>query len=592
VSLASRLLASRAFNHPLVRPYVAIVQRDLSAAYSRDIQKWLLVAPVIGIVTGLIITLLTSVLLDTIWVRVLAFYLHHHWMIIPGLAAGFALTGLIMQHRTPNPNVHSTEEIVASYHEHQGDIDVRPFWWKLLAAVTTVGSGGSAALEGPSIYSGGAIGSWVWTKLRRFGLTPRDRRLMLISGAAAGMGAVFRAPLTGLVFALEMPYRDDLAHEALLPSLISSVVAYATLAAMIGAEPLFKFAGTVNFRASELGWSALLGIIIGVIGMAYAITFRHVRSFAINAPIPHWRKLLIGGVLTGLVGVIFLMVFPGILIPIGPNYEAVREILTRPHATGELIFFALCKMASSICSIGCGGVSAVFVPAFLTGGAIGSAYAQIIGQGPVFDLYAAVGMASFIAAAYKAPLTSVVFVAEVTGGHSFIIPSLIGAACAYAISGEASISADQRLHEEVRISGLTGVTVREVMQRKVITVAAGTPLRDFAASIAANHRHAVFPVAGEHGPIGTIGVWSLSAVPPERWETTPVEEVSTKNVVRIDADQDIAEALRLLDREQGDRLLIVGSENGPLEGIVTKSDILRALREGSSATAEKHRDGG
>ncbi|HEX4209784.1 MAG TPA: chloride channel protein, partial [Candidatus Binataceae bacterium] len=141
----------------------------MRAAYSRDIQKWLVVAPVIGVVTGLIITLLTTVLLDTIWVRVLALYLRHHWMIIPGLAVGFTMTGLIMQYRTPNPNVHSTEEIVASYHEHQGDIDLRPFWWKLLAAVTTVGSGGSAALEGPSIYGGGAIGSWLWTKLRRLG---------------------------------------------------------------------------------------------------------------------------------------------------------------------------------------------------------------------------------------------------------------------------------------------------------------------------------------------------------------------------------------------------------------------------------------
>jgi CIC family chloride channel protein len=591
LSLAGRLFASRPFNHPLVRPYVTIVQRDLSAAYSRDIQKWLLVAPVIGIVTGLTITLLTSVLLDTIWARVLVFYLRHHWMIIPGLAAGFALTGLIMQRRTPNPNVHSTEEIVASYHEHQGDIDVRPFWWKLLAAVTTVGSGGSAALEGPSIYSGGAIGSWLWTKLRPLGLTPRDRRLMLISGAAAGMGAVFRAPLTGLVFALEMPYRDDLAHEALLPSLISSVVAYATLAILIGAEPLFKFAGTVNFRASELGWSALLGVIIGVIGMAYAITFRHVRNFAINAPVAHWRKLLIGGVLTGVFGVIFLMVFPGILVPIGPNYEAVREILTHPHSTSELIFFALGKMASSICSIGCGGVSAVFVPAFLTGGAIGSAYAQIIGQGTVFDLYAAVGMAAFIAAAYTAPLTAVVFVAEVTGGHSFIIPSLIGAACAYAISGEASISADQRLHEEVRLSGLVGVPVREVMQRKVITVAAGTSLKNFAASIAANHTHDVFPVCDEHGPIATIAVWTLSTVPPERWEMTPVEAVASKRVTRIEPDDDIAEALRLLDRESADRLLIIGQEKGPMEGIVTKTDILRAWRDGSGEAAGKNHGG-
>ena len=564
-----------------------MVQRDLSATYSRDIQKWLLVAPIIGILTGLVITLLTTVILDHIWVRVLPFYLQHQGLIVPGLAAGFLVTGLIMQYGTPNPNQHSTEEIVVSYHEHQGDIDMQPFWWKLLAAATTVGSGGSAGLEGPSIYGGGAVGSWLWTKLRRFGLTPRDRRLMLISGAAAGMGTVFRAPLTGIVFALEMPYKDDLAHEALLPSLISSVTAYATLAVLIGAEPLFKFGGTVNFRAVELGWSAILGIICGLIGMAYAITFRHVRSFAIHAPVAHWSKLLIGGVLTGAVGVLFLTLYPGVLVPIGPNYEAVREILMRPHGTGELLSFAVGKMASSIFTIGCGGVSAVFVPAFLTGGAIGSAFAQLIGQGSVFDLYAAVGMASFIAAAYKAPLTAVVFVAETTGGHSFIIPSLIGAACAYAISGEASISADQRLHEAVRLGGIAAVRVSEVMQRNVITVAAETSLKEFAATVAGSRGHAVFPVTDQRGPIGTIAVWTLSTVPPERWEETSVAEVATRTMTRIEAEHDVAEALRLLDREQSDRMLLVGREGGPLEGIVTKTDILHALREEDGGEQEK-----
>jgi chloride channel protein, CIC family len=589
VSLIARLFAARPFDHPTLRPYAALVRRDLSNTYSRDIQKWLLVAPLIGITTGVVISLLSKVLLDTIWVHMLAFYLHYHWTIIPGLAFGFAVTGLIMQYRTPNPNQHSTEEIIVSYHEHQGDIDIRPFWWKLLAAVTTVGSGGSAALEGPSIYGGGAIGSWLWTKLRRFGLTPRDRRLMLICGAAAGMGAVFRAPLTGIVFALEMPYKDDLAHEALLPSLIASVVSYATLAALIGAEPLFKFAGTVNFRAAELGWSALLGLGCGVIGMAYAITFRHVRSFAINAAGPHWRKLLIGGILTGVIGVIFLIAFPGILVPIGPNYEAVREVLTRPHSTSELLFFALCKMASSICSIGFGGISAVFVPAFLTGGAIGSAFAQLIGQGSVFDLYAAVGMASFIAAAYKAPLTAVVFVAEVTGGHSFIIPSLIGAACAYAISGEASISADQRVHEEVRLHGLAGVPVSEVMQHKVITVAADSSLKDFAAGIAANHQHAVFPVCDEHGPIGMIEVWALGTVPPQNWENTRVGDVTNRQVARIGPGEDVMEALRLLERENGDPMLLVSEEGGALAGIITKSDILRALRNVNGGLSDSGR---
>ena len=170
-----------------MRRYTAIFREDLSATYSRDIQKWLLVAPIIGIVVGLLITLLTKILLDTIWAVVLPIYLQHHWTIIPGLALGFFLTGLIMQYRTPAPDEHSSEEIIRSYHEHQGDIDMKPFWWKLLAAITTVGSGGSAALEGPSIYGGGAVGSWLWGMLERLGLDPRDRRLMLISGAGAGL---------------------------------------------------------------------------------------------------------------------------------------------------------------------------------------------------------------------------------------------------------------------------------------------------------------------------------------------------------------------------------------------------------------------
>jgi CIC family chloride channel protein len=111
-----------------------------------------------------------------------------------------------MQGLTPNPNQHSTEEVIRSYHEHEGAIDMRPFLPKLLAAITTVGCGGSAALEGPSIYGGAAIGSWFWARLFKFQsrlqLTARDRRIMLICGAAAGMSAVFRAPLTRIVFAL------------------------------------------------------------------------------------------------------------------------------------------------------------------------------------------------------------------------------------------------------------------------------------------------------------------------------------------------------------------------------------------------------
>lgn len=98
----------------------------------------------------------------------------------------------------------------------------------------------------------------------------------------------------------------------------------------------------------------------------------------------------------------------------------------------------------------------MFVPLFLTGGSLGTAFAQSVVHSPATGLYAAVGMASFLAAGYKTPLAAVVFVAEATGGHAFIVPALIGAAVAYAVSGDASASGDQRLHEGERVREFAG----------------------------------------------------------------------------------------------------------------------------------------
>jgi chloride channel protein, CIC family len=437
----------------LIRRFLPKVQQDLGATYTRNLHKWLVVAPVIGLMTGLTITAVAVIILRELWPTVLAYYLQHHWAIVPGLVFGCALTGVIMQMFTSNPNQHSTEEIIQSYHEHQGAISMRSFPAKLLAAITTVGFGGSAALEGPSIYGGAAIGSWLWKRLqgiRRLRLSERDRRIMLICGAAAGMSAVFRAPLTGIVFALEMPYKDDLAHEALLPSLIASVVSYMTLGAFLGGSPLFNFKSSGVYTMRDLLWCAALGLLIGLIAMTFVITFRRLRQFVVRWPAPHWIKLSVGGLLTGLCGVLFLYLYPGTLVPLGPNYEAVGQILDQSHASKELIVFAILKLAATAFTLGSGGVSAMFVPLFLTGGVVGIIFSQSVVYSTFFALYAAVGMASFIAAAYKTPLAAVVFVAEATGGHAFIVPALIGSAVAYAVSGDASVSGDQRVHEDPR----------------------------------------------------------------------------------------------------------------------------------------------
>ncbi|HVB29222.1 MAG TPA: chloride channel protein [Terriglobia bacterium] len=563
--------------YPRLRKYAGLIREDLAAAYSRDLHKWLLVAPVIGVLTGLVITGIAVIILDEIWPPLLGYFLRHHWAIVPGLLVGFVLTGLIMQYLTPDPNEHSTEEIIRSYHEHQGAIGMRSFLPKLAAAITTVGFGGSAALEGPGIYGGGAIGSWLWARLRRFGLERRDRRIMLISGAAAGMAAVFRAPLTGLVFALEMPYKDDLAHEALVPSLIASVVAYGTMVSFLGSRPLFDFAGAASFSRRDLFWSAVLGLVCGLITMVFDITYRHARMFAVRCSIPHWVKLAAGGLLTGLCGLAYVSIFKGSLIPIGPNYEAVDKILLGRHTAIELALFGLFKLAATLFSLGSGGVSAMFVPLFLTGASFGTAFGQSVVHSSSVDLYAAVGMAAFIAGGYKTPLAAVVFVAEATGGHGYIIPALVGAAVAYAVSGEASVSADQRLHEGVRIHELGYVPVREVMQRQVVAIQASSSLQALADAAKDPQHHTFFPVYDDHRLLGTVSIWSLATIDPRLWSQTLIREVVEQQVTKVSEGCDVMEALRLLRNQPGQHILLVASSNDELEGIVTRTNILAAL---------------
>ncbi len=575
------------FDHPLLRKYTGIVRHDLSATYSRDLHKWLAIAPVIGVLTGLIVTLIAEIILKWMWPPLLAWYVRHPFIMIPCLVVGFLIAGLLMQYLTPDPNEHSTEEIIRSYHEHQGDVKMRPLVPKLAAAIATVGFGGSAALEGPSIYAGGALGSWLWGKLRRLGLEPQDRRILLISGAAAGMGAVFRAPLTGIAFAMEMPYKDDLAHEALLPSLVASVVAYATLASFLGTAPLFNFTGKTTFSGRELLWAALLGLVCGGIAMVFSIIFRRVRRFVIRLGVPHWLKMAVGGLLTGVCGWAFLAMFGGHLVPIGPNYEAVGQILQQAHGTLELIVFGAMKLAATLFSLGVGGVSAMFVPLFLTGGSFGAAFAQITGQAHALDLYAAVGMAAFLAAGYKTPLTAVIFVAEATGGHSYIIPALIAAAVAYAVSGESSVSADQRLHEAVKVPELWRIPVADVMKRQVAKADADSTVREFLKSLGPFSPHAAYPVFENGHAIGMVAMRAVNGIPPEKWAETKVREIAERNVPRVRPDCELHDALRLLGSQRGQDMVLVESEAGKLEGIVTKTDVLDALASGGAGAASR-----
>ena len=176
-----------------------------------------------------------------------------------------------------------------------------------------------------------------------------------------------------------------------------------------------------------------------------------------------------------------------------------------------------------------------------------------------------------------------VFVAKTTGGHSYIIPSLIGTAVAYAISGEASVSGDQHLHETAKLAELSGMTVRDVIQRRVISVQAESTIREFVASVSAHHRHTIFPVYKDDKVAGTISVSDVSRVAPAEWDQVTVGDFADRNAIRVMEDCDLSEALRLLVSERGAQMLLVTDAAGAMQGVVTKTDILRAVKMSSEA---------
>jgi chloride channel protein, CIC family len=563
--------------YPHLRKYFALVHADFSQTYDRHAGKWLLIAPLIGVVTGLVIVLEVVVILHGMWAFLLPLYSIHHWIILPGVLAGFGATGLIMRYLTPDPDLHSTDEVVRSYHEHQGDMELGSYWPKMLASVTTIGFGGSVGLEGPSIYAGAGVGSWLWTKLGRHTVTRADRQVMLISGAAAGLAAVFRAPLTGLVFALEMPFRDDLAHEALMPSLISSVVAYSTLVAILGSEPLFAFSRTLKFEDIDLAWAALLGLICGFAAMTFSITYRKFRTFMIKLPIPHPFKLLLGGLGVGLCGLGFAATVGGSLLPLGPDYEVVRNLLANQYPSMIVLLFFATKAAAAFLTLGSGGVGAMFVPLLVLGEALGRVFGQSIVHGQAVDLYCAIGMAAFIAAGYKTPLAAVAFVAETTGTPAYLIPTLIGAAVAYAASGEASVVVSQRLRQTPKLSRPVGLRAREIMRTQVVGAQADATLQEFFANVAASHRHPAYPVFKDNRAIGTISLWEIAQVPRSRWDTVKVGEVARANLAQVDPDADLREVVRLMNQQQPHRLVLIINSDGAPVGVITPSDILLSL---------------
>jgi CIC family chloride channel protein len=540
-------------------------------------EKWILLSTALGLLTGIVVALFDYVTNLTLWTHFSELYASNFLLMFPFLLIGLLASGLLLS-RSSNHVNSGTEEIIATYNNPNTTLDERSFPKKMLAAVFTIGFGGSTGQEGPSVYAGGVVGSWLWRKLGRVRLTDDDRRTLILAGAAAGIGAIFKAPLTGIIFALEAPFKDDLAHDALVPSLVAAVTSYLTLIAIDGSEPLFKFPGIVSFSLLDIGSSAVLGLLVGIAALGFIVVYKSVAKALRRFDAKFYYKALIGCGVLSVIGVVSVWLFHK-PYPLGISYDLINLALTPNTLTVALLALFVMKLLATSFTLGSTGVGGIFIPQIVMGASLGGLFGEAFFPARL-DLFVAVGMASFLAAGYKTPLAAVAFVAETTSGPGYLIPSLIAAAVSYSVSGEASVSDEQKLRDEIDVTQIAHLTANDVMTKKVVAVPAELSVLDFVEEYLFNYQYKTFPVVDRDGLLGRISLDQVKTVPREKWFETKVVDVCSREIHPAYPDSQLQEILDLMYHKGLGRIPIVDrTKPKRVVGIVSKSDVIRALEK-------------
>ena len=393
-----------------------------------------LLAAVVGVLTGGGVALLDTVIMG-IEERVVDLPL---WIVAGAPAVGLALTAVILRWVGGGLSPSTADEYLKAFHDPGYPLPGRALVARTMGAVATLGLGGPMGLEGSSIYLGTTIGSWV---RRLTGRLPsaRDRRVLLVAGAAAGVAAIFKAPATGAIFALEVPYQDDFARHMLLPSLVGAATGYLTFAAFHGTESLFRITESVPFDYRDLLAAIGLGIVAAVGARLFARGLRWSKARSVSTST--WVRVVVAGALLAAFVVISNWAC-GAPLSFGPGYSALTWALDPDRALWAVAVLLVVRCLATITVIGGGGVGGLFVPLVvggaLTGRLVGGAIHALDG-----GLFTVIGVAAFLGAGYRVPLAAVMFVAETTGQPGFVVPGLLAAVAAELVMGRSSVTSYQ-----------------------------------------------------------------------------------------------------------------------------------------------------
>lgn len=523
------------------------------------------------------------------------------------LAVGGLASGAIVYTFAPEAEGHGTDAAIDAYHHKRGYIRPLVPIVKLVASAITIGTGGSGGREGPIAQIGAGFGSFLGTRLK---VSARDRRVLLAAGMGAGVGAIFRAPLAGALFAAEILYREsDLESEVLVPAAVSSIVAFSVFSYWLPPEVRFVplFGGGLRHRVdsmAELMPMSILAVALVAVGVAYIKTFYGVHALFKRLRIKRHFVPMIGAVLAGLLGLGLYELShrdARSLAVLATGYGTLQQALERPQDLGIwlLMSVALVKILTTSSTIGSGGSGGVFGPSMVIGGCTGAAVGVLLHDlwpklVPNPAVYTILGMAGFFAGCAHAPISTIVMVSEMTGDYNLLAPTMWVSTLCFLLcrpwtlyDKQLPTRLDSPAHRgDFLVDVLEGLAVRDVPWKERRTIPEDTSLREILQMLPNTRQH-YFPVVDRQDQF--VGIFSTDDVrrylyDETIWEVANARDAMTSRVLSVRPDDDLGTALRKFTERNLDELPILDAERPTrLLGMLRRKDVIarynRAIAE-------------
>ncbi len=512
------------------------------------------------------------------------------WMLVVVPTIGGILSGWLIYTFAPEAEGHGTDAPIEAYHFKNAIIRGRVPFIKIISSALTIGSGGSGGREGPIAQIGASFGSIIAQKM---GLSEQERRILMMAGMSAGIGSIFHAPMAGAIFAAEILYRDiDMEYELLVPSAITSVIAYCVFSLFFGFSSLFLTPSISFVNAREIFPYTILAVVLALVANIYARIFYGVRDAFRRLPIKPHFKPAIGGLLTGLIGYFI----PASLYT---GYGIVQEALYGKLLMGFLLAVAAAKILTTAFSIASGGSGGVFGPSVVIGGAIGGAtglFLQKLWPGLVPDpgAYVIVGMAGFFASAASTPFSTIIMVSEMTGNYELLLPAVWVSTLAFLFRGKKGIYEKQLTtrqnspvhHGDFLLGVLSRLTVHETLKKykssqfKPIDQDASLPelIRHVS-----GFPHRTFPVVDHKGRyLGVItGIKIRNAIVTKGLTSGMKASDLLEPRGTVYSWQPLSTVLAQMSAEGSDEVVVLSGSGTQktVAGVLSRSDILRAYDE-------------